>query len=139
MFGTTAYFIFACIASSFDTTLPLHVRDIFHWGSLHSGLLFIGLSAPSIVLAPAVGWWKDHIGTRIPVAIGFAGLAPLLWLAGVPGDDRFPWANQGTRAQAIYAVAMTGVGLMLAFLDGTGTIEATRMLNLFFVPPFSDC
>lgn len=130
VFGTTAYFLFACIASSFDTTLPLHVRDVFHWGSLASGLLFIGLSAPSIVLSPAVGWWKDRIGTKIPVAIGFAGLVPFLWLAGVPGDDRFPWANQGARGRAIYAVSMTGIGFMLAFLNGTGTIEATRTLYL---------
>ena len=123
--------VFSLVASSFDTTLPLHVRDIFHWGSLPSGLLFIGLSGPGIILAPLVGWWKDRIGTRIPTTIGFLGLAPLLLLVGVPGDDRFPWANQGNRGQAIYAVMITGIGFMMCFLNGAGTIEATRMLNTF--------
>lgn len=90
--------------------------------------MFVGLSAPGIVLAPLTGWWKDRIGTRNPVAIGFLGLTPLFWLVGVPGDDRFPWANHGNRGQVIYAISMTTIGIMISFLCGAGTMEATRML-----------
>ena len=126
--GITSYIVFAMIGSGFDATLPLHVRDVFHWGSLPSGLMFVGLSAPGIVLAPLTGWWKDRIGTRNPVAIGFLGLTPLFWLVGVPGDDRFPWANHGNRGQVIYAISMTAIGIMISFLCGAGTMEATRML-----------
>lgn len=120
--------VYAMVVSGFDATLPLHVRDAFNWGSLQSGLIFVGLSGPSIGLAPLIGWWKDRIGTRTPTTLGFLGLVPLLWLAGVPGDDRFPWANQGHLGQVIYAISMTAVGIMTAFLCGAGTIEATRML-----------
>lgn len=132
--GTISYFVFSVVCASFDTTLPLHVRSVFNWGSLPSGLLFIGMSGPSVVLAPVMGWWKDRIGTRIPVTIGFLGLVPLLWLVGVPGDDRFSWANQGHRGEVIYAVTVTAIGIMTTFLSGAGTMEATRMLSPL-VPP----
>ena len=120
------------VLSGFDATLPIHVRDAFNWGSLQSGLIFVGLSAPSIGLAPLIGWWKDRIGSRTPTTLGFLGLAPLIWLSGVPGDDRFPWANQGHLGQVIYAISITAVGIMISFLCGAGTIEATRMLA---IPP----
>lgn len=92
------------------------------------------MSGPSVVLAPVMGWWKDRIGTRIPVTMGFLGLVPLLWLVGVPGDDRFSWANQGHRGEVIYAVTVTAIGIMTTFLSGAGTMEATRMLRPL-VPP----
>jgi MFS family permease len=123
--GVLGYFVFAILISSFDTTLPLHVRDAFNWDSMPAGLMFLALQGPGIALSPLVGWLKDRVGTRIPTTIGFLGLAPLLWLLGVPGDERFPWANEGHRGQIIYAMDVTAVGIVSVLLNGVGVLEAT--------------
>lgn len=123
--GVLGYFVFAILISSFDTTLPLHVRDAFNWDSMPAGLMFVALQGPGIALSPLCGWLKDRVGTRIPTTIGFLGLAPLMWLLGVPGDERFPWANEGQRGQIIYAVDVTAVGIVSVLLNGVGVLEAT--------------
>ncbi|KAE8148885.1 major facilitator superfamily domain-containing protein [Aspergillus avenaceus] len=123
--GALSYFVFAVLISSFDTTIPLHVRGAFNWGSMQSGLLFVGLQGPGILLSPLCGWLKDRYGTRYPTTAGFAILAPIMWLLGMPGDDRFPWANHGNAGPIIYCAAVTAVGAFSCLLNGAGTIEAT--------------
>ncbi|KAF7171149.1 hypothetical protein CNMCM5623_003578 [Aspergillus felis] len=127
--GVLGYFVFAILISSFDTTLPLHVRDAFDWDSMPAGLMFLALQGPGIALSPLCGWLKDRVGTRIPTTIGFLGLAPLMWLLGVPGDKRFPWANEGDRGQIIYAMDVTAVGIVSVLLNGVGILEATATVD----------
>ncbi|GIC84364.1 putative MFS multidrug transporter [Aspergillus udagawae] len=127
--GVLGYFAFAILLSSFDTTLPLHVRDTFNWDSMPAGLLFLALQGPGIALSPLCGWLKDRVGTRIPTTIGFLGLAPLMWLLGVPGDERFPWANEGHMGQVIYAMDVTAVGIVSVLLNGVGVLEATATVD----------
>lgn len=126
--GAVSYLVFAILTASFDTTLPLHVRDVFGWGSTQTGLLFVALQSPGIPLSPIVGWVKDRLGTRHPVTIGFLVLTPLTWLLGVPGDERFPWANEGDRGHIIYSVTVALIGVTICALNGAGTMEATSML-----------
>lgn len=125
--AVVTYFVMAMLVSSFDTTLPLHVRAVFDWGSKPAGLLFMAFQGPSIMLTPIFGWIKDRIGSRVPVTIGFLSLVPLMWLVGIPGDDKFPWANEDDRGPVLYSVAVTMVGIMSALLNGTGTMETARM------------
>ena len=124
--GVVGYFCFAILTTSFYTTLPLHVRDIFHWKSLPAGLLFAAFQGPAVFLAVPVGWLKDKVGTRHPTTIGFVLLVPILWMIGVPGDGRFPWANQGNLGQTLYSVAVTCAGVVICLLNGVGMMEATR-------------
>ena len=128
--GVCAYLVLAILLSSFDTTLPLHVRDAFGWGSMQSGLLFVALQGPAIPLSVPVGWLKDRLGTRRPTFIGLLLLTPLMWLLGVPGDDRFPFTNEGDRGRILYCVTMALIGLTVLLLNGAGTLEATSM---FFI------
>ena len=125
--GVISYLTFAALISSFDTTLPLHVRDVFGWGSMLSGMMFFALQGPGIILSPLCGWLKDRVGTRWPTTVGFLALIPVMWLLGTPGDDRFPWANGGQTGQVIYTVCVTMVGALTCLLNGAGTIEATGM------------
>lgn len=131
--GVYTYLVFAVLISSFDTTLPLHVRDVFSWGSMQSGLLFVALQSPGIPLSVLVGWIKDRWGTRLPTSIGLLLLTPLIWFLGVPGDDRFPFANEGDRGRIIYSVTMALIGMTICLLNGAGTIEATGNSFHFFV------
>jgi MFS family permease len=124
--GVISYVCFAILNASFDTTLPLHVRDTFGWGSLPSGLLFAVFQGPGVFLSVPLGWLKDRVGTRHPTTIGFALLVPFLWLIGIPGDKRFPWANQGQIGPVIYSAAVSGAGIVICLLNGVGMMEAIR-------------
>jgi MFS family permease len=131
--GVFSYLCFAILTASFDATLPLHVRDVFGWGSMPSGLLFAVFQGPGVFLSVPVGWLKDRVGTRHPTTIGFALLVPLLWLIGIPGDERFPWASQGQVGPIIYSAAVCGAGVVICLLNGVGMMEATRKSPPFFI------
>ncbi|KAJ5496819.1 hypothetical protein N7463_008806 [Penicillium fimorum] len=127
--GIICYLCFAILTMGFDTTLPLHVRDTFQWGSLQSGLLFAAFQGPGVFFSVPVGWLKDRVGTQWPTSIGFTLLVPLLWVIGMPGDERFPWANQGEVGRIIYSAAVCGVGVVICLLNGVGMIEATQAVD----------
>lgn len=125
--GVASGFCYSIVSASFGTTLPLHVQHVFNWGSLPTGILFAAMQGPNMVLCVPVHWLKSRIGPRYLTVISFIALAPLLWLTGVPGDKRFPWANETTRGPFIYAATITGIGCLSPFLNGVGMVEATRM------------
>ncbi|KAL5343681.1 major facilitator superfamily domain-containing protein [Aspergillus crustosus] len=128
--GLFCYYVFALLIACFESTLAVHVRDAFSWGALPVGLLLASIQGPRMVLAPPVGWLKDRCGSQIPTAVGLLSLAPFLCLLGVPGDERFPWANVGDRGKAIYAVSMAMLGCLTCLLNGVGMMEATETIDL---------
>ena len=123
--GVTCYICYSIIIASFDTTLPLHVRDAFNWGSLPSGLMFLALQGPGILLGPLAGWLKDRVGTRYPTAVAFLVIAPSIWLMGMPGDERFTWLNCGKRGEIVYIICMIAIGCIIPLLNSVGTLEVT--------------
>jgi Na+/melibiose symporter-like transporter len=123
--GIVSSICYAVVSSSFSATLPLHVRHIFHWGSLPTGLLFVAIQGPNAVLGIPVAWLKKRIGTRHPTTIGFAILAIMLWLMGVPGDEQFPWVNSENRDTLLYIGSVAGAGISMSLLNGAGMMEAT--------------
>lgn len=120
--------VFGLLITSFNATIPLHVRDVFGWGGMQSGLMFACLQAPRLVMSPFVGWLKDRIGTRLPTTFGFATLAPLFWLLGVPGSTQFPSISPGNWGSTIYVSVMIFLGIQTTFLNGSGMLEATGKL-----------
>lgn len=129
--GVTSYMCYSIIIASFDTTLPLHVRDAFNWGSLPSGLMFLALQGPGILLGPLAGWLKDRVGTRYPTAVAFLVIAPSIWLMGVPGDERFAWLNCGKRGEIVYIICMIAIGCIIPLLNSVGTLEVTLVVEEF--------
>jgi MFS family permease len=126
--GILSSICYAIVSVSFDTTLPLHVLDVFHWGSLHTGILFGILQGPSAFFSVPMNWLKDRVGSRYPTSVGFLGLAVLLWLAGTPGNEDFPWANLGYRGPIIYGAAIAAIGIFMTLLNGTGMMEAASKI-----------
>ena len=124
---------YAMVTASFTTTLPLHIRDTFHWDSVPAGVLFAALQSPNAFLGVPVGWLKRRVGARHPTSVGFAVLALLLWLMGVPGDQRFPWANRDYRGPVLYILAVVGSGCAISLLNGVGMTEATRTCVALFL------
>ncbi|KAI9044652.1 major facilitator superfamily domain-containing protein [Aspergillus affinis] len=127
--GIYCSFTFGLLMTTFNTTVPLHVREVFNWGGMPSGLMFAALQAPRLVMSPIVGWLKDRVDSRMPTTAGLAILAPLMWLLGVPGNPSFPWANFGTRGPVLYVLTMCAIGIQSTFLNGGGTIEATMAVD----------
>ncbi|KAI9722180.1 MAG: hypothetical protein M1828_004863 [Chrysothrix sp. TS-e1954] len=69
----------ASLLTAFDSTLPLYVRQIFHFNSLGAGLLFLPIVIPN-GLAPLVGHFADRYGPRWLAAVGFLLAVPFLVL-----------------------------------------------------------
>lgn len=123
------------VMTSFDATLPLHVRDVFGWGPSTTGMMFFCLEIPCVFIGPLSGWLRDRVGIRIPATLGLVALVPLLWLLGVPGDEHFPWASADTRGLPIYIACMFGIGAVSPFLSGVGTLELTGEFPYHISPP----
>lgn len=68
-------FVQAVCLASFDSVLPLYVKNTFHWNSTGAGLIFICLVIPQFV-APLVGFISDRSGPRAPTTIGLFGSIP---------------------------------------------------------------
>ncbi|KAL1875929.1 hypothetical protein VTK73DRAFT_9713 [Phialemonium thermophilum] len=70
-------FIQAGIMFSFDTVVPLFVKDTFHWSSTAAGLVFMCIMVPSLC-SPFVGILSDRFGAKWPALAGFLVTIPLL-------------------------------------------------------------
>ncbi|KAL4885412.1 MFS general substrate transporter [Aspergillus karnatakaensis] len=121
--------LFAILIGSFEATIPMHVREVFHWESLGAGMSFLLLQAPSLVLVIPAGWLKDRYGMRMPVTIGFILMAPSLWLLGVPGNSNFGWADGEKAGQTIYILTLVVIGACRTSLLGFGGVEVLNGAN----------
>ena len=113
------------VMTSFDATIPLHVRDMFGWGPSTTSMMFLSLEAPTILTGPLSGWLRNQSGIRIPATLSLVVLAPLMWLLGVPGDEHFPWASADTAGLPIYISSLICIGAVAPFLSGVGILELT--------------
>lgn len=68
-------FVQASSLASFDSVLPLYVKNTFHWTSSGAGLIFLCLVVPQFI-APIVGHLSDRSGPRVPTTIGLFGAIP---------------------------------------------------------------
>ncbi|KPM43074.1 hypothetical protein AK830_g3473 [Neonectria ditissima] len=74
LWGTLVH---AMIQTSFDSTLPLLVADIFGWNSIGGGLIFLPLIIPSFG-SPIIGSLSDRYGPKWLAASGFFFATPFL-------------------------------------------------------------
>jgi MFS family permease len=126
--------IFSILIAAFDATLPLHLRNVFHWNTLSVGMSFLAIQVPTICLSPGIGWLRDRVGIRYSNSLGWVLIAPLLWLLGVPGQSSFPWASAETNGQAIFITALIGIGIVMTLVRGAGTIQLVG--ELLFLSSF---
>ncbi|KAJ6091490.1 hypothetical protein N7467_003459 [Penicillium canescens] len=120
------------LLASFDATLTLHLRDAFGWGSLAAGMMFLSLQIPFIFLGSLAGWLRDRVGLRYPTAVGWALLAPVMWLMGVPGTDIFP-SGSILNGEGMFIFAVIAFGVVVPFVCGTGYLQLSIVMNEFQV------
>ncbi|KUJ16200.1 MFS transporter-like protein [Mollisia scopiformis] len=68
-------FVQSTALASFDSSLPLYVKNIFSWNSSGAGLIFICLVIPALS-SPLVGIVSDKYGSRAITTIGLLGSVP---------------------------------------------------------------
>ncbi|KAJ5425175.1 hypothetical protein N7465_000245 [Penicillium sp. CMV-2018d] len=117
------------VMASFDTTVPLHVREVFGWGTSTTGLIFVCLEIPVIIVGPLSGWIRDCIGVRYPAMCSMVAWALLIWLLGIPGNGHFPWASSKIQGSVIYIATMLGIGVVAPFLSGLAILEVTALVK----------
>jgi MFS family permease len=84
-------FISACIFSGpYDTTLPLHLKEIFDFNASTSGAMFAAVAVPEMLLGPLAGWLVDRVGPKIVAFFGFLTLAPGIFLMSIPAGPATP-------------------------------------------------
>ncbi|KAL2824582.1 hypothetical protein BJY01DRAFT_256437 [Aspergillus pseudoustus] len=105
------------------------LHSAFKWGVFPAGLLLAAVQGPGMVLAPAIGYWKDRWGSRFPTTIAFFLMAPFLLLSGAAGDDRFPWFTGGIKGKVTYTCALATTGCLISLLSGVGAMEATEAVD----------
>ncbi|CAN8106509.1 unnamed protein product [Discula destructiva] len=67
----------AAVMFSWDTVLPLFVKQTFQWDSTAAGLIFFAIFIPGFV-SPLVGFLSDRYGAKWPSLAGFIASIPLL-------------------------------------------------------------
>lgn len=69
----------ASLLTSFDSTLPIFVRNTFGWNSIGAGLIFLPIVLPSLI-GPWIGKLSDRYGPRWLATGGFVLATPVLIL-----------------------------------------------------------
>ncbi|KIA75934.1 hypothetical protein HK57_00246 [Aspergillus ustus] len=126
--GLTNTILSSALLASFDTTLTLHLRDAFGWGSLEAGMMFFSLQLPFMILGPIAGWIRDRVGLRYPTTIGWAILAPVMWLIGVPGGGVFP-SDSVMNTVEMYVGTIVALGVVAPFVRGAGYLQLSLVLK----------
>lgn len=106
---------------SWDTVLPLFVKQTFNWTSTAAGLLFFAIFIPGFI-SPVVGHISDRYGARWPSLAGFLTSVPLVVCMRFVTED--------TLAHKVLLGALLSLlGAALAFANTPLTAEITYAIE----------
>lgn len=98
----------AALLTSFDSILPLYVRQIWGWDSIGAGLIFLPITIPTFV-SPVVGWASDKYGPRWLATAGFVIAGPCMILLRLVDHN-----DMGQKVLLCALLAVIGLALVLA-------------------------
>ncbi len=117
-------FVQATLLATFDATIPTEAQQLFSFDSLQSGLLFIALVLPYLILGPVAGWAVDRYGPKPAATIGFGYLAPVLILLRL--------VHEGGKTQIIvYCVLLSLCGLGMGVIGSPSIVEASYVVQQY--------
>ncbi|KAM7211469.1 Major facilitator superfamily domain containing protein [Rhypophila decipiens] len=107
---------------AFDTVVPIHVKDTFHWNSTAAGIIFICVTVPAFG-SPVVGKLSDRYGAKWLSFFGFVtSVPPLVCL-------RFVTENT-MQHKVLLCVLLTLLGItMLTFANTPLLAEMTYAIE----------
>lgn len=115
-------FMQAALLANFDSSIPTFSREAFGYNTLQSGLVFIALILPYLLLGPLAGWTVDKFGPKPAAVLGFGYLAPVLVLLRLPDEN-----HQIVMYCAI--LALCGVGM--AAIGSPSIVEAASVVEKY--------
>lgn len=121
-------FVQASLLATFDATIPTQAEQLFNFSSLNSGLLFIALDIPYLLLGPIAGWAVDKYGTKYPAVIGFGYLVPVLILLRLPGEHVVGGKNGNI---ALYSGLLSLCGIGMAIIGSPAIVEASSVIEKY--------
>lgn len=111
----------AWVTSALDSTMTLHLEEIFNFNSLQSGLVFLAVAAPSVI-EPLAGKLSDRYGSKYCITFGYLLLAPFFILLRIPNDN-----TKGNIA--LFVVLILLCGLMLVCVTSPSMAEITKGIS----------
>lgn len=117
-------FVQASLLGSFDATVPTEAQELFDFGSLKAGLLFIALDIPYLIFGPIAGWTVDRYGTKPAAVIGFTYVVPVLILLRLPHRG-------GTSQIVLYCAILALCGIGLAIIGSPSIVEASQVVQKY--------
>ena len=121
-------FVQASLLGAFDATIPTEADSLFGFDSLKSGLLFIALDIPYLLLGPVAGWTVDKYGTKPAAVIGFGYLVPTLILLRLPSDGIVH--NQKDNI-ILYCAMLSLNGIGMATIGSPSIVEASDVVQKY--------
>ncbi|KAI4267461.1 MAG: hypothetical protein LQ337_008338 [Flavoplaca oasis] len=114
----------ATLLATYDATIPTEAEELFGFDSLKSGLLFIALGLPYLLLGPVAGWLVDRYGPKPAAVLGFGYLVPVLILLRLarPG---------GTPEIVLFCALLSLCGLGLAVIGSPSIVEASYVVSQY--------
>lgn len=117
-------FVQATLLATFDATIPTEAQQLFSFDSLKSGLLFIALVLPYLILGPVAGWAVDRYGPKPAATLGFGYLVPVLILLRL--------VSAGGKTQIIiYCVLLSLCGLGMGVIGSPSIVEASYVVQQY--------
>ena len=121
-------FVQATLLATFDATIPTEAEQLFDFDTLKSGLLFIALDIPYLLLGPIAGWAVDKYGPKPAAVIGFAYLVPTLILLRLPTDHLVP--SRSTNI-ILYCGLLSLNGIGMAVIGSPSIVEASDVVQKY--------
>lgn len=114
----------ATLLATFDATIPTIALELYGFDSLQSGLLFIALIVPCLLLGPISGWAVDRYGPKPAAVMGYGFLVPVLILLRLvrPG---------GTTEIIQYCILLALCGLGLGVIGPPVLVEASYIVQRY--------
>ncbi|KAL8664520.1 MAG: hypothetical protein Q9168_007888 [Polycauliona sp. 1 TL-2023] len=114
----------ATLLGTFDATIPTEAEELFGFDALKSGVLFIALVLPYLIMGPIAGWSVDRYGTKPAAVVGFGYLVPVLILLRLarPG---------GTPQIVIFCALLALCGLGMGVIGSPSIVEASYVVSQY--------
>ena len=112
----------ATLLGTLDATVPTVAEEYYGFNSLQTGLLFIPILLPAVILGPIAGRITDRKGPKPVVVLGFGLLVPIFILLRMvqPG---------GHIRIMIYCIILTLCGTCLAATNPPALVEPVLVIE----------
>jgi MFS family permease len=121
-------FVEALLLATFDATIPTEASTLFSFSSLSSGLLFVPLDIPYLLLGPLAGWAVDRYGPKPAAVLGFGWLAATLVLLRLPTSGLVS-DRKGNIVLYCGLLALNGMGM--AIIGAPAIVEASAVVRKY--------